>query len=173
LTTEARREFLTAIEKRYGRSLRRFLAKRMRHSAPDVPDLVQEVYLRLLRVREHDAIQNPQAYLYTVASHVLHQYAIRQSTAPELIDVPEEILDLDPDGDSDPAVALELEQKYEALGEALKRQSPNAYATLLMHRRDGVPLKEVAERLHVSYTMAKRYLATALAFLQQRLRESE
>lgn len=42
---------------------------------------MQEVYLRLLRVDDQDAIRNPQAYLFTVASHVLHQHALRQSSS--------------------------------------------------------------------------------------------
>ena len=172
-TTDSRRAFLTAIERRYGLGLRRFLALRMRRAADEIPDLMQEVYLRMTRIGEHDAIQNPQAYLYTVASHVLHQHAIRRSVDMELVDAPEAVLDLEPDADSDPAVQLETEQLYEELGEDLRRASPNAYATLVMHRRDGVPLKDVAAKLNVSYSMAKRYLATALTFLQRRLRDME
>lgn len=169
LATDTRRVFLTAIEKRYGRSLRRFLAGRLHHAAADVPDLVQEVYLRMLRIDDHEAIQNPQAYLYTVASHVVHRHLLRQSVSAKMTNVTEAELDVE----HDPAEELALEQQFQVLGAALQKLSPNAYATLVMHRRDGVPLKEVAERLGVSYGMAKRYLGTALTYLQKRLRETE
>lgn len=74
------------MEKTHGRALRRFLAVRMRHATADVPDLVQEVFLRLLRIADHESIRNPQAYLYTVASHVLHQYTLRRTVAAEPIE---------------------------------------------------------------------------------------
>jgi DNA-directed RNA polymerase specialized sigma24 family protein len=44
---------------------------------------------------------------------------------------------------------------------------------LLMHRRDGMPLKQIAIRLGVSHTMVKRYLAKALSYCQQHLEEKE
>jgi hypothetical protein len=39
----------------------------------------QEVYLRLLRVEDHETIRNPQAYLYTIANHVLYQHTLRNA----------------------------------------------------------------------------------------------
>jgi len=38
------------MEQSYGQRLRRFLSARLRNAAADTPDLMQEVYLRLLRV---------------------------------------------------------------------------------------------------------------------------
>ena len=43
-----------------GMKLRRYLAARLRNAA-DVPDLVQEVFLRMLRVERHESIRNPEA----------------------------------------------------------------------------------------------------------------
>jgi DNA-directed RNA polymerase specialized sigma24 family protein len=43
------RSFDAGIAARYGNRLRRFLSVRLRNTA-DVPDLAQEVFLRLLRV---------------------------------------------------------------------------------------------------------------------------
>jgi hypothetical protein len=83
VTQETKRIFVTTMEQTHGRHLRRFLSSRMRGAAADVPDLIQEIYLRLLRIKDHEAIRNPQAYLYTVASHVLHQYTLSRAAAPE------------------------------------------------------------------------------------------
>jgi RNA polymerase sigma factor (sigma-70 family) len=171
LTTEQKRAFLAAIEQEHGRPLRRFLAARMRNANADVSDLVQEVYLRLLRIEDHETIRNPQAYLYTVASHVLHQYTLRQATIPQSMDPQDVVSALRAVPDTDPALGAEFEQRFEELGQALQRLSPRAYATLVMHRCDGVPLKEIGERLGVSRTMVKRYLARALSFCQQRLQD--
>jgi RNA polymerase sigma factor (sigma-70 family) len=172
LTIETKRAFLIALEKTHGQRLRRFLSIRM-HDAADVPDLVQEVFLRILRIDNHEAIRNPQAYLYTVASHVLHQYALRRSATSKVVRFADVLAALGAVTEDDPAVQLEAEQRFEALGRALEQHSPKAYATLVLHRCDGIPLKEIGPRLGVSYTMVKRYLAQALTYCQQRLEDMD
>ena len=62
----------------HGEQLRRFLLARVRHAA-DVPDMIQEVYLRMLRVPKVESIRSPEAYLFTVAQHVIQQHTLRQS----------------------------------------------------------------------------------------------
>lgn len=172
MTGQSKHAFLAAVEQAHGRRLRRFFSARMRNAA-DVPDLVQEVFLRLLRVERHEAIRNPQAYLYTVASHVLHQHALRESATTEAVRFADILRDLRLSDAADPALEVETEQSFEALGLALERHSPRGYATLVLHRCHGVPLKDISVRLGVSYTMTKRYLAQALAYCQQQLQERE
>jgi DNA-directed RNA polymerase specialized sigma24 family protein len=56
----------------YRDQLRRFLFARVRNVA-EVPDITQEVYLRMLRVPNVESVRLPEAYLFTVAQHVLQQ----------------------------------------------------------------------------------------------------
>lgn len=168
VTASAKQAFLTQIERAHGPGLRRFLSARVR-SAADVPDLVQEVFLRLLRVDNHESIRNPQAYLYTIASHVLHQHSLRRSAATEAVRFGDVVAEFGGTDDEDPAAQVEIEERFEALGRDLEEFSPNAYATLILHRCDGISLKEIGPRLGVSYTMVKRYLAQALTYCQRRL----
>jgi DNA-directed RNA polymerase specialized sigma24 family protein len=77
--------FVSALAREHAQRLRRFLASRLRNSADDIPDLVQEVYLRLLRVPNQESIRSPQAYMFTVALHVLHQHRLRLVESPEAI----------------------------------------------------------------------------------------
>jgi RNA polymerase sigma-70 factor (ECF subfamily) len=81
LPTVDKTSFVAAIAVQYGRRLRRFLSVRLR-KVQDVPELAQEVFLRLIRVDKHEAIRNPEAYLFTVASHVIHQHALRRTQSP-------------------------------------------------------------------------------------------
>lgn len=173
MSTSAKQAFLTAMERSHGRNLRRFLLRRAGARQGEVPDLVQEVFLRLLRVEDHEAIRNPQAYLYTIASHVLHQHSLRSAAAHEVTRFSELFPSPDAPLDEDPEALLETEQRFEGLARALEAYSPRAYTTLILHRCDGIPLKEIAPRLGVSYTMVKRYLAQALAFCQRTLNETE
>jgi RNA polymerase sigma factor (sigma-70 family) len=173
LPTSDKQVFVTAVEKQHGHSLRRFLASRLRNAAADLPDLVQEVFLRLLRIERHETIRNPQAYLITIASHVLHQHALRQASSTEPDDLMREWYDMQSVTEQDPAVQLETEQRVAQLERAMRQLSPKARAVLMLHRRDGFSLDEIASRLGMSRGMAKKYLAQALSHCRQRLARPE
>jgi RNA polymerase sigma-70 factor (ECF subfamily) len=165
--------FVTAIQKSHGRNLRRFLAARMRNAAADVPDLMQEIFLRLLRIKDHEAIRNPQAYLYTIANHVLHQHALQRPGPPDDIDPLELASELGHSVPPDLADELDTRQRLEKVVRGLHQDSPRACATLLMYRGEGLTLTEIGERLGVSRTMAKKYLLHALSYCDQHLEAME
>lgn len=56
-------------------ALQAFFRRRIRAKA-DAQDLAQEVYVRMLRVRDQDAIRNPVLYLYTVANNLAKEHAV-------------------------------------------------------------------------------------------------
>lgn len=161
------------MEQAHGRALRRFLASRMRNARSDVLDLVQEVYLRLLRIPDPEAIRNPQAYLYTIASHVLHQHTLRRAVRGTTIDPTDIDAELKSVSQHDPAEEVQLEQRYEQIGEGLEQLSPRAYITLILYRCEGYTLEEIGKRLGVSRPMVKKYLVKALTYCHQRLEELE
>jgi RNA polymerase sigma factor (sigma-70 family) len=173
LDADSNRNFVSAMEKDHGRALRRFLAARMRYATADVPDLVQEVFLRLLRIADYESIRNPRAYLYTIASHVLHQYALRQTATAQPAALTDIGAELEASLDSDPAETAELEQRFEELGRGLEQLSPRAYATLIMYRCEGATLEQIGQRLGVSRPMVKKYLMKAMTYCQQRLDEMQ
>lgn len=173
MDADGNRNFVSVIEKDHGRALRRFLAARMRHASADVPDLVQEVFLRLLRIPDHEAIRDPRAYLYTIASHVLHQYALRQTLTARRAELTDISAEIEASMDNDPAETAELEQRFEKLGSGLERFSPRAYATLIMYRCEGATLEQIGQRLGVSRVMVKKYLVKAMTYCQQRLDETQ
>jgi RNA polymerase sigma factor (sigma-70 family) len=173
LTIDSKQAFLATLEKTHGSQLRRYLAARLRNAAADVADLAQEVYLRLLRIDNHETIRDTPAYLFTVASHVLHQYRLRRAAIPQSVEIMDVAAELQSVADTDPAKQVELEQRFEQLGRALYEYSPRAYTTLVLHRCDGLSLQEIANRLGVSLSMAKRYLSKALTYCEQRFDDME
>ena len=168
MLSETKRSFVAAIEKAHSVELRRFLVARLRNRA-DLPDLVQEIYLRVLRLKDHEAIRNPQAYLYTIASHVLHQYTLRCTAAPQTMDPLEVVNALQSATAADPAEEADIEQRMEILGRALEDYSPRAHAVLMMYRCEGLTLKEIGGRLGVSSVMARKYLMSAIKYCHQHL----
>jgi RNA polymerase sigma-70 factor (ECF subfamily) len=172
-SNDRKQSFVADVAVQYGRRLQRFLAARLRN-AGDAPDLAQEVYLRLLRVDKHEVIRNPEAYMFTVASHLLNEHTLRQSAAPVVVDLGEIFTELHTAAEHDPAEQVERQQRVQDLEQAMEKLPAKAQAALLLHRRDGYTLDEVGERLGVSRAMAKKYLARALVHCQRRLeRERE
>jgi RNA polymerase sigma factor (sigma-70 family) len=173
LSLTEKQAFVAEIEKQHGQRLRRFLASRLRHRAADVPDLVQEVFLRLLRVDRHETIRSSEAYLYTIAFHVLHQHVLRCSAIPEAVEITALIDELEAAPGSDPVRQFETKVQLERLQGALQQLSHKARAVLLLHRRDGYSLEEIGARLGISRAMAAKYLSKALLHCRQRVREIE
>lgn len=168
---EDKNQMVAQLAVNEGTRLRRFLRRRVRNAA-DVPDLVQEVFLRLLRVPRHESIRTPEAYLMTIARHVAQQH--RLAAAPENpVDLEEVLADLRSASAGDPVLEATAEQCREELEETLRRMSPKVQATFLLHRRDGLTMNEVSERLGISKPMAKKYLVKALVQFRKRLKEGE
>lgn len=173
LAEESKHVFLASMERLHGRRLRRFLSARLRNASADTPDLMQEVYLRLLRIEHHDAIRNPQAYLFTIANHVLYQHGLRESGALETVALMEHTPRLRGEPECDPAEQIETEKVFEDIQQSLMKLSPKAHMVLVLSRCEGVPLREIGERLGVSRAMAAKYLAKALAHVRKRLIEMD
>lgn len=155
----------------HGDQLRRFLFARVRNVA-DVPDIAQEVYLRMLRVPNVESIRSPEAYLFTVAQHVVQQHSLKSTAVPSVA------LGLAHNTQSvsvhaDPAQELAAAQCLDRLQETLDTLSPKARAVFILSRRDGLSFDEIATRLGVSKPMAKKYLMKALLQFRQRLAAGE
>jgi RNA polymerase sigma factor (sigma-70 family) len=162
LSKDLRQRFVSNIANRYGDRLRRFLSRRLRNVS-DAPDLAQEVFLRLLRVEHHETIRSPEAYLFTVASHVLHQHTLRQSMTPVSVDISELFSELQLTSTDDPAANVDVAQRIKKLEHSLKQLPPKISTTLMLHRYAGFSIEEIGQQLGVSRPTAKTYLARALA----------
>jgi RNA polymerase sigma-70 factor (ECF subfamily) len=153
-----------------GVRLRQFLHKRVRNVA-DIPDIIQEVYLRLLRVPSHETIRVPEAYIFTIARHVAQQHKLRAAPI-EVSDGMDGVLS-ELRTESDPCLEVTAEQCLHELNEVLERMAPKVQATFLLCRRDGLSMDEIAERLGISRQMAKKYLVKALVQFRKSLKEAE
>jgi RNA polymerase sigma factor (sigma-70 family) len=155
----------------HGNQLRRFLLARVRN-VDDVPDIVQEVYLRMLRIPNIESIRSPEAYLFTVAQHVVYQHTLSQAATPPSVELTQ-ILNPPAPPDGDPALEADALQCLEQLQAALEELAPKIRATFLLHRRDGLSLDEIGTRLGISRGMVKKYLMKALMHFRQRLERAQ
>ena len=169
---EARYTFVSEIASRYGRRLLSFFTQRLRNRA-DAPDLAQEVFLRLMRVEHHETIRSPEAYLFTVASHVLHQHTLRQASTPASIDISEVFAELQLTSGDDPMARADAQQRLEQINRSLAQLPPRVSSTLLLHRFGGLSIEEIGRELGVSRPAAKKYLSRALKQCRDVLEEEE
>ena len=65
---ETKKKLVERLFTEQGGVLQSFLFRRVRRQ-PDAADLAQEVYLRMLRVPDIEAIRSPESYLFVVASN--------------------------------------------------------------------------------------------------------
>ncbi len=130
-------------------------------NAQDVPDLAQEVYLRLLRVSHHEVIRNPEAYLFTVASHVVHQHLLRLSSNTPAVDINEAISELTLPAGEEPPEVVDNSQRLERLQKILDLLPPRMGAALVLHRIHGYTVQETADQMGVARDTVKEYLADA------------
>jgi len=152
----------------HGGALQGFLARRVRRH-PEAAELAQEVYLRMLRVPDLDAIRNPEAYLYTVASNLAKEHARQQRKDAAALDVDdplvqEQLAEL-------PSVAgdLDNEQRIRRLREVLQQLPAKCQAAVALQYWHGLSYEEIAQRLGVSTHMVKKYLSQALVHCRRRM----
>jgi RNA polymerase sigma-70 factor (ECF subfamily) len=138
-------------------------------SHPDAAELAQEVYVRMLRVPDMEAIRNPEAYLYTVASNLGKEHARHERKHGGVLDiddplVQEQLAEL-------PAFAgqLDTEQRIKRLGEVLHQLPPKCRAAVVLQYWHGLSYEEIAQRLGVSTHMVKKYLSQALVHCRRRM----
>jgi RNA polymerase sigma-70 factor (ECF subfamily) len=150
------------------RRLRSLFRRRVRR-ADDVPDLVQELYLRLLRMPEDAAVSNPEAYVFTVAANLAREHAVL--TGRQGHTVPHDAPEVEPELVFRSSIEEELDMAVRAarLHAVLEELSPKCRAAVVLHYRDGLTYAEVGLRTGVSANMVKKYIVQALEHCRKRM----
>jgi RNA polymerase sigma-19 factor, ECF subfamily len=162
-----KQNFVTTLALRYGSRLRRFLSTRLAN-ASDVPDLAQEVFLRLLRIESHESIRSPEAYLFTIASHVIHQHAVKRASEPVRVDIDDVFAELRTLTGDDPAEQVERSEQMAQLERVLAELPARVSTALVLHRLVGCSVQEIADQMGVARETAKKYLARAVEHCRNR-----
>jgi len=149
-------------------ALQTFFLRRIRAKA-DAADLAQEVYVRMLRISDQDAIRNPVHYLYTVANNLVKEHAAldrRQASGIDIDEAPAyEQLETLPEFDGD----LDATQRIARLGVVLQQLRPKCRAAVELRFTHGLSYREVATHLGISPQMAKKYVEQALGHCRRRM----
>lgn len=163
--SESKKTLLERLFAEHRGGLQVFFQRRVK---VDAQDLAQEVYVRILRLNDTQAIRNPELYLYTVANNLVKEHSVveRRLNTDDVDDfaIQEQLAEL-PHFESD----IDTGERKKRLRLALAELSPKCRAAVVMQYRDGMSYDEIGQKLAVSSNMVKKYLAQALEHCRRRM----
>lgn len=151
---------------RYGAALRAYFCKRAPSADPD--DLVQEVFLRLHSRSERETVDNPERYIFKIASSVLvdrHRHELARGLGlHDALDADFQIAD-----ELSPERTLIGRQEHARAIIALKALPPRARAAFTLHRFEHMTYAAIAQRMGISINGVKHLIARALERLNEQV----
>lgn len=164
----ATREDIVGWFKRWRKPLRQWLHYRSNVPTATLDDLAQEVFLRLLRYTDNDIpIDNPQAYLFRIASNVANEWSERHA-AKKAHDA-DWLDDLIAGDDDEPEHAAEGETERQFITDEVMKLPARQRGALLLHVVDGLTYVQIASRLQCSPRMVLRDLTRAYSTMRMTL----
>lgn len=143
----------------YAPGLRRYF--RRRAPAGQVDDLVQEVFARLLSLRDPAAVQDLERYIFVVAASVLS----RQHRRRPLWQAMDDAEDFGPPDEVTPERSLIGKQGVEAILAVLDGLPARTRHVFLLHRFEEMTYQRIARELGVSVSAVEKHMMTALKAL--------
>lgn len=160
---------LDRLARRHGAALTRFFERRVQRKS-EVPDLVQDVFLRLSRIPDPAAIERPENYLFATAASALRDRARRDSV--RCADSHDEF-DEFAHGSSDfsPARVLEGREAVERLRTTLLSLPERTRDAFVLRVFEDQKMADVARSLGISVRAAEKHYAKAMAHVARALED--
>lgn len=160
---QARDQLLDGLARRYDRALTQYFQRRTPNRA-DVPDLVQEVFVGLSRMKDPASIEKPETFLFVIAANVLRDRRRRAMThkasAHHSFDE-----DHDPGSDLSPERVLEARDEIAVIHASLAGLPTRTRDAFVLRAFEELAMREVAAALGVSTRAAEKHYAKALVHI--------
>lgn len=167
--TPSEQQALNALAAQFGLVLLQFFRRRIRHRL-EAEDLVQEVFIRLLKRGDISALQDVKGYLFETAASVLTDRARKRLSRRS-----DEHLPFDPaaHGNEDfPSDRVLMgEETLTRASRALLELPERVRAVFVLRRLEGLRYQDIAQRLDISLSLVEKQMARAVAYLTQRMGE--
>ncbi len=134
-------------------------------------DALQDTWLRLQSQEDEGLVRSPGSYLVRVAVNIAMDIQRRQSRSLPLDEI-ESLMALS-DPAPGPARQAELRSEVAAALRHIERLPERRRTILLLVRWDGLPQKEVAQRLGVTVRVVEHELRRAHDYLDARMRDDK
>jgi RNA polymerase sigma factor (sigma-70 family) len=167
--SSSEQEVVEGMAGQFGTVLRHYFARRVRERE-EVEDLVQEVFLRLLKRGKIEELADPRAYIFETAANTLADRARkRRSRYMEVHETFDPAVHPYEDFASDRV--LIGEETLTHVSRALLELPERTRAIFILRRLEGMRYQEIARRLGLSLSLVEKQMAKAVAYLQRRLNE--
>lgn len=151
--------------------LKRFISRRVA-SADDTEDILQDVYVRIVRSKGLFLIDNIRAFLYKTALNLVRDHHRKSKNRSAVVFVEEYDEKLMPQGLS-PERVLSARQRLRLIEAALHDMPPKYLEALIMSRFHGKTYDEIAETMGVTVRSVQTYIARAVDMMDQKLQAAQ
>ncbi|MEM8984281.1 MAG: sigma-70 family RNA polymerase sigma factor [Pseudomonadota bacterium] len=128
---------------------------------PDPDDVAQEAFQKVYERGDYGSIRNLRAFLWRTARNIVLAYK-RKSDVRTKYDFEVEQLLFSPKGDnSSPERIISAREQLTAINACLRDMPERRRRAFMLYRVEGLPMKEVAERLGISRTAATKHVTRA------------
>lgn len=150
---------------KYEAALHRYVLRRLRRPA-DVRDLTQDIFERFMKVDRAEAIRNPQAYLFGIASHVVAE--ARYEREHNLVTYDSALADKTAEaaGHAAPNELADTLGLQRDILDALLALPENHLAALLLVKSEGLSYEEAARAAGFTESTIGTYVTHARAKLK-------
>lgn len=135
-------------------------------------DLAQEVLLRVSRKGSGDAIENPEAYVFSSASSVFIDHVRKRKS--HCADSHDDLADAQFESEAPgPLRVLQGKEALRRLGAILEELPPRTREILLLSRLEGLTMTQLATRFGISVSAIEKHLARGLMHVRRRYADDE
>jgi RNA polymerase sigma factor (sigma-70 family) len=159
LDTWFKREILAHEE-----ALVRYLGRTWRYRQ-EIPDLRQEIYIRIYEAAKKSRPLQPKSFLFTTARHLMTDHIRRRRIV--VIDTVGDLDALNVPGmdENVPEQRASAHQELRRLADALDQLPPKCREVIWMRRVQDLPQKEVAIRLNVTQKTVEKHVMKGMKLL--------
>jgi RNA polymerase sigma-70 factor (ECF subfamily) len=159
---------LSTLVEAHERDLQRFLTRRL-GCAETAKDLVQDTFLRLLQASPGQALLNPRAFLFRIATNLVIDHHRRQQYRTTLSDT-----DL-PVEAPDPCPSVETvvlsKQQVSLLKKSIEELPPKCRQVFILIKFHHLTHCEVSARLGISQSTVVKHMIKAVEYCRRRVQE--
>ena len=167
---EANGSLLADLVSRYSEGLSRYFERRVSVKS-DVPDLVQDVFIRLARLSDLSRIEKPEHYIFTAAASALRDKGRRDVAHHRRAhrELDEHVLQ---SSEVSAERVLAGKQALARLHVALRDLPERTRDVFVLRVFEEVKLKDVANAMGISQRAVEKHYAKALAYLSVVMKEA-
>lgn len=172
---EGRRRFreLADLYDKHRAELMRYVRRTFGPGPPDPEDVVQAAFTHFAALAQPDQIDNPRAFLYRASRNFVidqRRRALVRAKAAQRGDISQFTETTD---ELDAERVLDGKERLRVLDAAIRAMPERTRDALILHRIEELSYVEIARRLGVSQTLAKRLVTEAILICARALRAAD